>query len=186
MFIGKTCFCLNMVLFMHVTALRLFHIVILFPLFFSYHNLSVLKHLCKTAIQKTLLGGLVRSKSKLEEPVVSFFFFSILQDDNKANTRTTSKGLWATLKTLLRSTKHCPVLVLQLPPPKQPVEELLPSLLLCSTLCLILNLNSASLPHCKAQGYLRIKLFAALMSARHTKRLTRHKMSLIQTSLMTL
>lgn len=161
--------------------------VILFPPFFSYHNLSVLKHLCKTAIQKTLLGGLVRSKSKLEEPVVSFFFFfSIFQDDNKANTQTTSKGLWATLKTLLRSTKHCPVLVLQLPPPKQPVEELLPSLLLCSTLRLILNLNSASLPHCKAQGNLRIKLFAALMSARHTKRLTRHKMSLIQTSLMTL
>ena len=88
------------------------------------------------------------------------FFPGIHQQENKTNTQTTSKGPWAKLTMLLRSTEHCPVLVLQLPPPKLPAEELFQLPLLCSTSCFILKHNLASLPHCNALCNLRTKLFA--------------------------
>lgn len=120
----------------------------------------MLKHLCifvSLLFKRHYLDG--RSEAVRKDSCA--VFPSIYQEENKTNTRTTSKGLWAMLNMLLRSTEHCPVHVSLLLPWKPLAEGLLPLPLSCFTSCFILKHNSASLPHYNALHSLRIKLLAA-------------------------
>lgn len=183
--IGKKCSRLSMVFFMHVTALMHFHTSYSLSFFFNTIIFYVLKHLCEIAIQKAFLGRKVRSSWK--KRMLCHFFPGIHQEENETNTQATSKGPQATLPTLLRSTEHCPVLVLQLPPLK--LKSCFHSPFLVPHLVSFWNIiqhhsHTAMLSATSELNYLQDpNTLAASTCLRHTRRLTKHKASLTQTRL---